>query len=65
MFDGRDGVTRDEMGESALFQNRGSSPATLESSKIVDAYGLIEGNDEEVSDAPQACTQEKLRGTET
>jgi hypothetical protein len=53
------------MGESALFQNRGSSPATLESSKIVDAFGLIEGNDEEVSDAPQAYTQEKLRGTET
>jgi hypothetical protein len=64
VFDGRDGVTRDEMGERALFQNRGSSPATLESSKIVDAFGLIEGNDEEVSDAPQAYTQEKLRGTE-
>ena len=65
VYDGRDGVTRDEMGENALFENRGSSPATLESSKLVDAYGLIEENDEEVSDAPQAYTQSKLRGSET
>ena len=65
MYDGRDGVTRDEMGEVAMFENRGSSPATLESSKLVDAYGLVDDNDEEVSDAPQAYTQSRLRGSET
>ena len=65
MFDGREGVTRDESGDIAMFQNRGSSPATLESSKIVDAYGLIDGHDEEVSDAPQAYTQSWLCGSET
>ena len=35
------------MGEIALFRNRGSSPATLGSSLIADAYGLIAGIDEE------------------
>ena len=64
VFDGREGVTRDESGDIAMFQNRGSSPATLESSKIVDAYGLVDGNDEEVSDAPQAYTQSWLCGSE-
>ncbi len=65
VYDGREGVTRDETGEVAVFQNRGSTPATIESSKIVDAYGLIEGHDEEVSDAPQAYTQSVLSGTNT
>ena len=65
VYDGRPGATRDESNSTAFFQDRGSSPATLESSKLVDWYGLIEGNDEEVSDAPQAYTQSRLRGADT
>ena len=65
VYDGRPGATRDENNATALFQDRGSSPATIETSKIVDGYGLISGHEEEVSDAPQAYTQSLLRGAKT
>ena len=39
VYDGRPGATRDESGAAALFQDKGSSPATIESSKLVDWYG--------------------------
>ena len=65
VFDGRHVAVRDEVNATAVFQDRGSSPATIEASKLVDCYGLIDSNDEEVSDAPQAYTQSKLRGVDT
>ena len=65
VYDGRPGATRDETNATALFQDRGSSPATIETSKIVDALGLLLGHEEEVSDAPQAYTQSLLRGAKT
>ena len=65
VYDGRPGATRDENNSTALFQDRGSSPATIETSKIVDGYGLLSGHEEEVSDAPQAYTQSLLRGAKT
>mgnify|MGYP003315604806 CR=1 FL=1 len=65
LFDGRTGAVRDESNSIAVFQDRGSSPASFEASKVVDFYGLIDGNDEEVSDAPQAYTQSLLRGAAT
>ena len=60
VYDGRSGAVRDEHNAFALFEDLGSSPATLDSSKIVDAYGLIEGNDAEDADAEQAYTQAML-----
>ena len=62
VYDGRPGATRDENNSTALFQDRGSSPATIETSKIVDGYGLLSGHEEEVSDAPHAYTQSLHRG---
>ena len=64
VHDGRPGATRDENNATVLFQDRGSSPATIETSKMVDAYGLLSGHEEEVSDAPQAYTQSLVRGGE-
>ncbi len=46
----------------ALFEELGSSYATLESSKIVDVCGLLKGNEQQCADAEQAYTQAKLRG---
>ena len=37
VYDGRPGATREEHSATALFQDRGSSPATIETPKMVDA----------------------------
>ena len=53
-----------EYHEAALFNELGSSPATLEGAKAVDAYGCLEGHRVEQADASDAYTQD-LMGTTT
>jgi hypothetical protein len=61
----RGSCVKDEMNNNAIFDELSSSPATLEASKAVDAYGLIPGNSSSQCDAEQAYVQSKLGGTET
>ena len=61
VFDGSDVV--DENHNTAIFNELGSNPATLEASKAVDAYGLVKGHVIEQSDAEQAYTQAELGDT--
>ena len=49
--------------EAALFQDLGSSPATLDASRAADAYGCVPGHDTEIADAEQAYIQADLKGT--
>ena len=56
---------RTQFGDIALFQDVASSPATLESSKVVIMHGLLQGNVIEQADAMQAYVQAKLEGEET
>ena len=56
---------RDEAGNWAIFQELGSSPATMEAARCADAYGMSPGNDVEQCDAEQAYTQAVLKGTTT
>ena len=53
-------VVCDEYQETALFKELGSSPATLEGAKAVDAFGCLPGHLTESSDAKQAYTQALL-----
>ena len=48
--------------EAALFQDLGSSPATLEAARACDAFGCIPGHDTEIADAEQAYVQAELKG---
>ena len=54
-----------ESWETALFQNMGSSPATMEAGKICDMVGCYPDNDTEQADANQAYVQASLRGPDT
>ena len=45
---------RDEDGNWAIFQELGSSPATMEAARCADAYGMCPGNEVEQFDAEQA-----------
>ena len=56
---------KDEEGNWAIFQELGSSPATMEAARCADAYGLFPGHAVQQSDAEQAYTQAWLTGTET
>ena len=56
---------RDENYEYAVFSELSSSPATMEAGKFCDAYGLVDGNVTEQSDATQAYTQSFLKGAPT
>ena len=47
---------RDEDGNWAIFQELGSSPATMEAARCADAYGMSPGHDVEQCDAEQAYT---------
>jgi len=49
--------------EVALFQDLGSSPATLEAARACDAFGCAPGNATQVADAPAAYVQADLKGT--
>ena len=61
----RGSLVKDEYNNHAIFEELSSSPATLEASKAVDAYGLIDGNSSSQCDAEQAYVQSKLGGTPT
>ena len=56
---------KDESSEVALFSEVGSSPATMEAGKVLDAYGHAPGNTCQQADGKQAYTQTTLKGTET
>ena len=53
---------RDHNWDVALFQELGSSPATLEAAKVADVYGMMPGHAVEQADAEQAYIQSKLGG---
>ena len=63
VFQGND--VKDENSEAALFAELGSSPATMEAGKVVDAYGAQPGYKTEQADGKQAYTQSLMRGTKT
>ena len=50
---------------AALFQDLGSSPASMEASKAVDFYGCMDGHAIQQADAEQAYIQADLKGKET
>ena len=52
----------DENSRCAIFSEPSSSPATLEASKNVGAYGLFPGNALQKADGEQACIQAPLGG---
>jgi hypothetical protein len=54
---------RDEYGANAIFNELSSCPANMQAGKACDAYGLIEGHDEELCDAVQAYIQADLGTT--
>ena len=56
---------KDEYNDTAVFNGLSSSPATLEASKAVGAYGLVDGHTSSQCDAEQAYVQSRLGGTET
>ena len=51
--------------EAALFNDMGSSPATMEGSCAADLFGCAPGHDIMQADAPGAYCQTELLGTET
>lgn len=51
--------------EQAMFQDQGSSPATMEAAKFADMYGLFPSHDIEQADAEQAYVQAELKGPPT
>ena len=56
---------RDENADVALFSELGSSPATMEAGKAVDAYGAQPGFVNQQNDGVQAYTQALMKGVET
>ena len=51
--------------EAATFEDLGSSPATMESSRACDMFGCAPGHDIEMADAEQAYIQAELKGMPT
>ena len=45
-----------------MFQDLGSSPATLDAARTADAYGCFPDHDVEIADAVQAYIQARLKG---
>ena len=56
---------RDQNWDYAIFQDLGSSPASMEASKTADFVGCCPGNDVQIADAVQAYVQAYLKGPET
>jgi len=56
---------RDEENLGALFNDLGSSPATMAAGRFVDFYGLLKGHKIEQADAVRAYTQAPLMGVTT
>ena len=50
---------------AAMFQDLGSSLATMEASKAADFAGCMPGNEMQQADAEQAYVQAELKGPET
>ena len=48
--------------ETATFADLGSAPTTLEGGRMVDAYGCVEGNESQASDAIQAFSTNVIGG---
>ncbi len=63
VFQGND--VRDQNAEIAVCDSLSSTRATMEGSRAVDAYGLVEGNINESADAEQTYIQTNLEGDET
>ncbi len=63
VFRGND--VKNQNWETAMFQDMGSSPATMEAAKAADAYGCFPGHNIEQADAEQAYVQAPLRGPTT
>ena len=63
VFRGSD--AKDEYNDIAIFNELSSSPATLEASKAVDAYGLVDGHTSSQCDAERTYVQSRLGGIET
>ena len=57
-------VTNQSWG-AAIFQDLGSSPATMEASRVADMWGCCPVHECMQADAPQAYIQTDLLGTET
>lgn len=55
----------DESSDTPFFSELGSSPATMEAGKAVDAYGSQPGHTAEQNDGVQAYTQASMEGIET
>eukprot|EP00969_Alexandrium_andersonii_P187833 8299871-Alexandrium_andersonii.AAC.1 len=55
----------DQNYDAAIFQDLGSTPATLEASRVADASGAQPGFSTEVADAEQAYVQAELKGAPT
>jgi hypothetical protein len=51
--------------DNAMFADLGSSPASMEAGRIVDAFGMRKGYTIQQSDAVQAYLQAKIRGKPT
>ena len=49
----------------AIFQDLGSSPATLQAAKAVDVFGCVPGHAIEIADAEQAYIQADMKGDPT
>ena len=55
----------DQSWEAAVFQNLGSSPASMSAGKFLDYYSCVDGNSGDQADAEQAYVQALLKGPET
>jgi len=51
--------------ETAIFQDLGSAPATMEAGRAADCYGCMPGHVITVADAEQAYVQAELKGNPT
>ena len=50
----------DQNFDAAMFQDLGSSPATMEAAKIADFFGCVPGHSLEIADAVQAYLQAEM-----
>lgn len=55
----------DQNFDAVVFQDLGSSPASMEAAKIADFFGCAPGHSLEIADAVQAYVQAEMKGTPT
>ena len=51
----------DELGVEAEFEELGTNPSNMESSRFVDFYGLLDGHSIETNEGMQAYTQDEFK----